>query len=366
MRVLLIQGGFGTGGAEKVMAAVAAHRLALGDEVHVAGMFMPAAGSFFPYPDGVTLHVLSQAGPQDRLLQLRRLAAIRRLIRQVQPQVILSFLIKVNCLTLLAALGTGVPVVISERNNPLLQAPRFWRHMQRGLSCLAAGIATQTAGARGDLPLWSRKRTVVVPNVCLPVAFQPPPAATLCRFVAVGRLDRQKGFDLLLDAMAAMAQPAELTIFGGGPERDALSDRIHMLGLSHRVRLGGVTRDPSEWLGAGDAVVVSSRYEGFSNVVAEATCSGLPIISFDCLYGPGEMVVDGVNGLLVPVGDVAGLAAAMDRLAADPDLRARLARAPEVVARQLAPERIMVLWDALIDGAAVRPQPARLASAASS
>ena len=366
MRVLLIQGGFGTGGAEKVMAAIAAHRLSLGDDVHVAGMFMPAAGSYFDYPPGVTLHVLAQDAPKNWRLQLRRMVAIRRLITRLQPQVILSFLTKVNCLTLLASFGTGVPVVISERNNPRLQAPRFWRHLQRGLSHVSAGVATQTEGARSDMPSSVRERTVVVPNLCLPVAFVPPPPGEICRFVAVGRLDRQKGFDLLLEAVAAMTQPAVLTIFGDGPERDALSRRIDELGLSDRVRLGGVTRDPCQWLGAGDAVVVSSRYEGFSNVVAEATCSGLPIISFDCAHGPGDMVIDGVNGILVPVCDVAGLAAAMDRLADDPDLRARLASEPDLVARRLAPQRIMILWDALIDGAAIRSQPVRVASAASS
>ena len=117
----MLQGGFGTGGAEKIMAAIAAHRHAQGDEVQVAGMFMPPAGPFFPYPRGVRLNVLAGDAPRDRLLQLRRLAAIRALIRRVMPDVILSFLTKVNCLTLLAARGTGVPVVISERNNPVLR-----------------------------------------------------------------------------------------------------------------------------------------------------------------------------------------------------------------------------------------------------
>lgn len=361
MKLLMLQGGFGTGGAEKIMAAIARHRHAQGDEVQVAAMFMPPEGPFFPYPKGVRLHVLAGDAPRNGLLHLRRLAAIRRLIRDRQPDVILSFLTKVNCLTLLAARGTGIPVVISERNNPAVQSAGFWNRAQQVLAFGAAEIVVQTAGQRNDLPGRLRSRAVVIHNFCAPVPFRRAAPGPGCHFIAVGRLDPQKGFDLLIEAFGQLADPgARLTIFGEGPERQALEGLIARAGLSDRVRLPGIAHGPQEWLGAGDVLVVSSRYEGFSNVVAEATCSGLPVVSFDCPYGPSEMIVEGRNGLLVPPGDVAALGRAMARLAGDAVLRARLGQAPHLTAARLDPRRIMAQWDAVI-GAALQPRSAAMA-----
>lgn len=357
----MVQGGFGTGGAEKIMAAIAAHRQARGDEVQVAGMFMPPAGPFFPYPRGVRLHVLAPDAPRGKLLHLRRLAAIRRLIRDARPDVILSFLTKVNCLTLLAARGTGIPVVISERNNPAMQSPGFWNRAQQVLAQGAAGIVLQTQGQGDDLPPGLRARAVVIHNFCTPIPFRRAPPGPDCHFIAVGRLDAQKGFDLLIRAFAQVPHPgARLTIFGEGPERKALDAQVCASGLSGRVTLPGIAQGPQDWLGAGHVLVVSSRYEGFSNVVAEATCSGLPVVSFDCPYGPSEMIVEERNGLLVPPGDVAALAGAMARLAADPGLRNRLGQAAPIAAGRLDPDRIMARWDTVI-GAAHQPRKAAMA-----
>ncbi|NHF73085.1 glycosyltransferase family 4 protein [Paracoccus xiamenensis] len=368
MKILMIQGGFGAGGAEKMMCSLAAHRTELGDDVHVAAMTMPAAGSFFDYPAQVHLHVLDRPAPRlpASFLQPRRGLAVRRLIAELRPDLIVSFLTKVNCLTLLAATGTGIPVIVSERNNPSAQSPRFWRRAQNTLIPRAAGIAMQTHAAAMDLPPAQAARAHVVPNHCDPVPFTPAPPADHCRFVAVGRLDAQKGFDLLLEAFARLPAdlPATLDIFGKGQERDNLQAQIRALGLTGRARLAGLVPSASDWLGAGDVAVVSSRYEGFCNVVAEATCSGMPIISFDCPYGPSEMVRHEQNGLLVPNGDVAGLAKAMERLARDRELRNELAGAAWIMADRLDTGRIMAQWDALIaeslgdTRAARRPQPA--------
>ena len=368
MKILMIQGGFGAGGAEKMMCELATHRATLGDEVHVAAMTMPAEGSFFHYPPQISLHVLDRrkANLGAAFLQPLRARAIRRLIAELRPDLIVSFLTKVNCLTLLASVGTGTPVIVSERNNPSAQSPRFWRRAQIALIPRAAGIAMQTHAAAMDLPPPQAARAHVIPNHCKPIPFTPAPAADHCRFVAVGRLDNQKGFDLLLEAFARL--PAELgatlDIFGEGRDRRKLEDQIAALGLTGRARLPGQVPTAADWLGAGDVAVVSSRYEGFCNVVAEATCSGLPIISVDCPYGPSEMLRHEQNGLLVPNGDIEGLARAMERLARDPDLRAQLGNAAWIMADRLDPRRIMGQWDTLIaeslgdTRAARRPQPA--------
>lgn len=369
MRLMMIQGGFGTGGAEKIMAQVAAHRHAKGDQVNVVAMYIPESGPFFPYPDGIPLTALVTDAPRNKLLHLRRLMAIRHHIRQTRPDMILSFLTKINCLTMIAARGTGIPVAISERNNARAQS-RFWAALQNTLGRDAVSVVMQTAGGRDILPPDLRDRALIVPNVCAAIAFQRlPPVPGLCRFIAVGRLDAQKGFDILIRAFATLpASPfTRLTIYGEGPERSALEHQVRVAGLEDRVSLPGLVKTPKGWLEAGDVLVVSSRFEGFSNVVAEATCSGMPIISFDCPFGPGEMVRDELNGLLVPPEDESALGRAMARLASDPDLRDRLAGHADVMARHLHPNRVMALWDRVIEegmtASMPRPRLRRIRSA---
>ncbi|EAV45826.1 putative glycosyltransferase protein [Stappia aggregata IAM 12614] len=354
MKLLFVQAGFGAGGTEKIVAMLAAHRAELGDEVHVAAMTCPEAGSYFAYPDSVVLHVLDQPEGKGLLpLSLRRLANIRKLVRSLSPDACLSFLTKINVLTLLAA-GSSVPVIASERNNPLAQkAHPVWRRAQNALMPRAAAMVMQTERARQDLPARVRSCTQVIPNPCAPIAgVAPSPDGS--RLVAVGRLDHQKGFDLLIGAMSLVRekQPdARLTIYGEGAARACLEAQRDRLGLRDVVSLPGKSTRPGEWIRNADILVLSSRFEGFPNVLAEAAVSGLPVVAFDCPYGPRELILDGENGLLVRDGDVEALARAIDHLISSPAQRAAMAAAKTRLQQKLSPATILALWDRTISDA---------------
>lgn len=286
----------------------------------------------------------------------RRVVALRQAFRQTTPDVIVSFMVTSNVLSLLAARPLGIPVVVSERSDPAVHDVGRWRKLLRArVYPRAAAVVVLSETARRGLPRRAQARACVIPNpVLAPPPAPPRPAVDTPRVVALGRLSPEKGFDLLLDAFARVAQVHPgwtLTIWGEGPERTRLEAQRSRLALEDRVALPGATRDPHGALRTGDLFVLPSRFEGFPNALCEALACGLPSISFDCESGPREIVTHGVDGILVPPADTARLAAELERLMRDAAARERLAaRAPAVLER-FGLEAILARWDDCLAGA---------------
>ena len=143
--------------------------------------------------------------------------------------------------------------------------------------------------------------------------------------VAAGRLEFQKGHDVLLRAFAASAACAELdlVILGEGSLEATLKAQARALGVAERVRFQGFEPNPWAWFARARAFVLASRWEGFPNALLEAMACGAPVIASACDFGPREAVEPGRSGLLVPPGDVEALRSALDLLLSDPDLGRR-------------------------------------------
>jgi glycosyltransferase involved in cell wall biosynthesis len=173
--------------------------------------------------------------------------------------------------------------------------------------------------------------------------------------LAVGRLSHEKGFDSLLRAFAVLraAEPGlKLVILGEGRDRAKLEALRAELKLDDSVLLPG-HRPSTSWLNRAVMFVLSSRYEGFPNALAEAMAAGLPGVATRCC-GPEEMIQDGQDGFLVPVDDIDAMVARMRRLLSDKPLRELLgARARQVAETRFAPELIWNEWQNVIDQAIV-------------
>jgi glycosyltransferase involved in cell wall biosynthesis len=170
------------------------------------------------------------------------------------------------------------------------------------------------------------------------------------RLLAVGRLDYQKGFELLIEAFARLAADArdwELVIVGQGPLREALGERLEELGIGDAAYLAGEVGNLDDWYRDADLFALSSRFEGFPNALLEAMAHGLPAVSFDCDTGPRDIIRPGVDGLLVAPGDVGALEAALRRLMGDAALREQFGKRATDVRDRFAMERVAELWEDL-------------------
>jgi len=368
MKILLLVSSMHAGGAERVAATLVNAWSARGDQVVLMPTYSSKGSCFYPVSDAVELLWLadlagSRAGP------LRRLLALRRHVRRSRPDVVVSFLTNVNVAAILAVARLDVPVIVCERTNPAA-AENVGRALQlaRGWTYPRADIVTVQAEAtvgpfRALVP--GIRRLEVVPNPLPPeLADAAPagrggPAGGRKRLMAMGRLVPEKQFDLLIDVFAGLAAEHpdwDLGIWGAGPEHERLVGRIERHGLRGRVELAGRTETPWETLAAGHAFVLASAVEGFPNVLLEAMALGLPCASFDCPSGPREMTRDGQDALLAPAGDRAALAAALDRLMRDADLRRELgARAARSVRERYALPAVVARWDELFEAVGAWP-----------
>lgn len=357
MRIALLISSLRSGGAERVASIVVNYWARKGQDVQLFTLSGREDSPFYDL-DPAVRHVplgisrLSRHPLQALANNLRRVWLIRREIAKGQPDVLISFMDTTNVLAILATRGLGVPVIVSERSNPTIQAPKTaWRLMRNLLYSRADAVVTQTERARACFPSSVRARCVVIPNPVLsPVAASdrdemmvPKPA-----LVAMGRLSEEKGFHLLISVFARLVVDYpdwHLLIVGEGTLREKLEILSQEMGIRDRVLIPGPVRDPNQILRQSDIFVLSSRYEGFPNALCEAMACGLPAVSFDCPFGPREIIRDGVDGILVPPGDVDALASALAGLMGDEGERRRLAlRAPEVVER-FDLEKVMNMWD---------------------
>ena len=317
-KIIIITRNLLGGGAERVIAQLANYFVAQGKECEI--ITIDNNEIFYKLDPRITVKMIGRKSNNKLLDRIARYWLVRKMVKQKSPELVLSFPEEIGIYVLLALLGTGIPVYVSERNNPwVMPDSKVTRLLRTLMYPFAKGIIFQTEMAKSFFPKSVRRKGVVLANPVegerIPVQYTGIREKVI---VGAGRLFQQKNFSLLIKSFSVFSQKHPeytLRIYGEGYMLEDLTALSRELGVQDKVEFPGKSATLLENMNSAAMFVLSSDYEGMPNVLLEAMCMGMPVISTDCPSGgPRELIEDGVNGLLVPVGDERALVQAMEKM----------------------------------------------------
>jgi glycosyltransferase involved in cell wall biosynthesis len=259
-----------------------------------------------------------------------RLIFLRKTVRKIDPDAVLSFGEYWNSFVLLALLNCHFPVYISDRCSPDRKFKWYHQIVRKWLYPKAKGIIAQTAKAKELYRIQFNHRNIsVIGNPVKPVGTGNTQREKIV--LSVGRLIYSKNHDKLIELFCSLDLPEwKLVVVGGDALKQnnmkRLQNLVNSLDAESRVILTGYRKDLDTFYQKSSIFAFTSVSEGFPNVISEAMSAGLPVIAFDCVAGPSEMIDDDINGYLIPVENYRMFAQKLTRLMNDGELRENMGK----------------------------------------
>lgn len=350
--VLLIQDITTKGGTERTTCCVASELRRRGHEVSVVSVFRNEEQAHYT-AEGVPVYYLTEEIYTAEKSALRRTGQMIRTVRKArrcpalqEADVILCQKILASALAYLS--GFRQKSIAVEHFTYGMYTPAI-RKIRHRLYKRMRAVITLTLKDRELYQQEKLKEVYCIPNMISvsPVPYQGEESR---RIVSVGRLTRQKGYDLLLQAVADIADEMgdfHIDIYGEGEERDALEIQCEQLGLTDRVHFCGYTDSIGQIYATSAFYVMSSRFEGFPMVLLEAAACGLPIVSFDCPEGPAILLQNG-GGIVVEAEKTKALGEAILTMIQHPDIRQKYRQQLPQVVSPYSPQVIGDQWEELL------------------
>lgn len=284
---------------------------------------------------------------------IKNIINLKKIIKECNPDVIVSFLIIPNFYASIIGYILGIPVIISERGDPysyIKKGGRKGKVIHKSYN-LASGAVFQTNGAKEFFSKKLQKRSCVIPNPVVRknngIKFNSYTENHEIVFVARFQ-NAQKRQDLMIEALEKVIvtyPDTLLKFYGTGEDQAMIENLVQDKGLENNVRFMGYTNSPEEVMVNSEVFVLTSDYEGIPNSLIEAMSVGMPVVSTDCDPGGARMLIkDGVNGMLVKKNDAQGIADAIINIFSDKNLRLRLSEEAYKITETFSEDKIAKLW----------------------
>ncbi len=368
-KLALVISSMRSGGAERVMANLANALVEQGYDITLILFTAPSEESFFTIdPQVKVLHLNCLSHHKNPLVYLKNmlycLYILRKTVKSLNVQGIISFLESVNMAVLVATIGLKIPVIISERIDPAFhRIAKFYAFGRLKIYQLCTKLVVQTKSVYDYFPTKFQPFMEIIPN---PVSTSPVQktnhADEVTHIVSVGRLTPQKNHAILIRAFAYIIEDypnVQLTIIGDGEERSNLEQYIQIvrqilaphIDPAKSIHLPGAIKNITPELLKADLFVFPSLYEGFPNALCEAMSIGLPVIASN-VTGNRDLVVHNKNGLLFEAKDAHDLARQIIQMM-DVTVRRRLASESIKVTLDYQADKIYARWINLIENVCV-------------
>lgn len=384
MKISFVTANLGSGGAERVISLLANQFCLRGYEVEI--IFFRDRLIFYELDERVKVVISGEECHSDAMW--RKMLWLRKYIKTTKPDVVVPFRVSVYCTTILSLFGTNTPIIASERIDPHIP-DSYWTVLRKLLLPFVKHLVVQTSYIKSYYPKFIQKKTSVIPNPVREEAFENPrmdsrvqsskrkradsydhsghdfchnsskqtsltdlvapkiQSSKQNRIISVARLAPQKNQKMMIEAFAKVADEFpdwQLVIFGEGPLRAELESLVSSFKLEGRVSLPGRTEHVIEELRKSKVFCLSSDYEGMSNSMLEAVCVGLPVISTK-VSGSEDLVNDGVDGFLIDMNDVDGMAEAMGKVMSDGQLMNKMSQINKEKAGLYQLDKITIMWE---------------------
>ena len=345
-KILFVLGTMVRAGAQRVVSVLANDYAASDWSVHIALLIDNKVE--YSLNDSIEIHDISHKG--NRLKNFSKwVNELKQVINEVKPDVIVSFAGRINVITLLANRGTGIPVLVSERNDPARdRRSNFEMWLCKKLYQKADRVVFQTKYQAAFYERWCKDNSVIIGNPISAPVYES--AHENKDIICVGKLMDQKNHPMMIRAFSKIASDfpdTKVYIYGEGRKRAELELMIAEYKMSSRIHLMGNSPDIFSIMQKNEYFVMCSGYEGLSNALLEAMMSGMVCITTSW-SGVEEFVTDGVNGYLVPVNDSDALAVKLTEVLCGDNSNVR-ANAIKT-ASEFASDKIISDWRAAIEG----------------
>lgn len=358
MKIVFFINTLGSGGAERAVSGLANHWV---DKHDITIITFVKMTPFYKVDSKITLkYCLEQPKTYDNVFQstkdgILRFKKLHSHLKIIKPDVVLSFMITANVYAIWACKWLKIPSIVSERANHAIDLlPQ--RHVQiRNVSYRhAARLVVQTRGNAEYYATWlTPGKIMIVPNAVANdlkakrLVSKNSPKKTILN---VGSFKDGKAQDTLIRAFARLPEHNwRLVFLGKGPNLEKFKALAKQLGVADRIFFDGAQKDVASYYNNATMFVFTSEHEGFPNALLEALYFGLPSISTNCPHGPADMISNGNNGFLVPIGDEVVLGKKMELLMKDEILRQTFSQNALESTKKYEMEHIAAQWIQVID-----------------